>query len=178
MICSRKTGLCWRTLSSKFLTCRLMKCSAELCCCKADDVKTMMSEFCHFFFSHALSWFTPLPCGTHTGIFPSLSYTYFNPSVPRCFYLQNADSPLWPGDFLTSVIYHCLHPSVVRKPSFSWILRKTEENRGKACFSSLSLKEGHKTWNARERSHRNKAICICLLPLLPFSFVSHFFSSW
>lgn len=52
------------------------------------------------------------------------------------------------------------------------------EERGKLSFSSLSLKEGHKTWNAREGSHRSKAICTHPNPFLPFSFVSCSFSFW
>lgn len=50
--------------------------------------------------------------------------------------------------------------------------REKEEN-------SLSLKEGHKTWNAqKEGSRRSKAICTQRFPSLPSSFVSRLFAFW
>lgn len=88
-------------------------------------------------------------------------------------------SLLWPGDFLTSIIYRSLLPATLAETLVfpPWILRR------EVSSSSLSLKEGHKTWNAQEGSHRSKAICTQPLSLPPSSssssfFVSRSFSFW
>lgn len=122
--------------------------------------------FIYFYYSDALKgsfeFSLMLPQTVVCCIFSPMLHIFRRHSSSRCLYLHSAESLLWPGDFLTPVIYYPLHPATWRESPPPQFLEMGGH------FNSLSLKEGHKTWNAQEGSHRSKDICTAGFPFLSF----------